>query len=495
MNVIQVSKLQLEHTHEYLLVPYFEETNIKSLLQRIGFEDNIIEMIASKQKELFQKTILLPLTDKSITLLFMNMGSENNFSLNHLFELFQGFGKQTENDYQIILDGLNFKNHTLSQVVETMVRAMYLGAYTFSKATLAEAESNRIFSIRDRLKDEKNTLTFTLVCTTDLQSSIDKAVNYGECINYARMLGDIPNNYLHVEQFAEYASDLSEKYQLTCEILGDKELKVIHSGGILGVNAGSTDEAKLITLYYEGCKEAPVTALIGKGVMFDSGGTHLKSISGMDGMKYDMCGAANVLSAFEIAVRQKSKKNILAVMPAVENLLSPSACKMGDVLTTMSGKTVEVYNTDAEGRLILCDAITYAIKKGADSMIDLATLTYSCQRTFGTEISGVFSNNDDFCEAFAKKAKEQCEKVWRLPLDDIYHKWIHRTQTADIINYAPGCDGGASVAACFLEEFVENEIPWIHLDIVGTAVNRSESKLQSIGATGVLAASIAAFIE
>jgi leucyl aminopeptidase len=309
------------------------------------------------------------------------------------------------------------------------------------------------------------------------------------------MLGDIPNNYLHVKQFAEYVKDFSIEYQLNCDILGKKDLIEIHAGGILGVNAGSKEEANLITVYYEGEKGAPVTALIGKGVMFDSGGYHLKSTGGMEGMKYDMCGAANMLSVLEIAVRQKVRHNLLLVIPAVENVISPDSCKMGDVLTTMSGKTVEVYNIDAEGRLILCDAITYAQQKGASRLIDLATLTYSCQMALGNEISGIFSNQDSYYEEFKKVTEQQCEKIWRLPLDSFYHKLLYRTQAADLINYAPGSDAGASVAACFLEEFVETDVPWIHLDVVGTAVRKSESKMQSVGATGVLISSIAAFLD
>lgn len=468
MKFIQDNNLILKQTHENLLVPFFEETNIKSQLQQIHFGGKVT---------------------------FMNLGLEASFCLNDLVEVFRCFGKQAEEDYHILLEGLQFKNHSVQEVIETIIKAMFIGAYSFSKEKLSEAMSRRLFSMREELKNEKTTRTFTLISSEDLKNSIEKAINYGQCINYARTLGDIPNNYLHVKQLAEYISDLAKEYDLTSEILGEKELKVLHSGGILGVNAGSDEEANLITIYYEGCKGAPITALIGKGVMFDSGGYHLKSIGEMNGMKYDMCGAANMIAAFEIAVRQKSKMNILVVIPAVENVISPSACKMGDVLTTMSGKTVEVYNTDAEGRLILCDALTYAIKKGARRMIDLATLTYSCQKALGNEFSGIFSNNDQFYEAFLKRSVEQCEKIWRLPLDSTYHKQLYRTQTADLINYVPGSLGGASIAACFLEEFVDKDIPWIHLDVVGTAVKREENKMQSVGATGVLIASIAAFLE
>jgi leucyl aminopeptidase len=495
MKFIQEKDIKLQRAHEYILVPFFEETNIKSQLEQINLNSNYIEAVLQRQKKLEQYSILLPTETGSIAITLMNLGFEANYDLNHLIELFRCFGKKVEDDYQILLHGLQFRNHSTQQITETIIKAMYIGAYSFAKEALNEVSTSRLFSMREQLKSEKSARTFTLIYSEDLQDSIDKAMNYGRCINFARVLGDIPNNYLHVKQFTDYLKDFSKEYHLSCDILGKKELENLHSGGILGVNAGSSEEANLITIYYEGSKGAPVTALIGKGVMFDSGGYHIKSIGGMEGMKYDMCGAANMLSVLEIAVRQKSEKNILLVIPAVENVISPDACKMGDVLTTMSGKTVEVYNTDAEGRLILCDAITYAIKKGASSMIDLATLTYSCQRALGNKISGIYSNNDGFYEAFAKKTREQCEKVWRLPLDSVYHELLYRSQTADLINYAPGSDGGASVAACFLEEFVEKDIPWIHLDIVGTAVERSESQMQTIGATGVLIASIAAFLE
>jgi leucyl aminopeptidase len=485
----------IKQEKEHVLIPYFNETDLCSQLQRINLEHVPVRLMESKPQEMSDQTLILPNMSGCITITWMNLGSIASFDLDHLVDLFRGIGMRSVADCQILLEGLQFPDHTVQKIIEAIVRAMYQGAYSFSKDKLSKAINNCLFSIRDELKDEKEELTVTLISSKALQDSINKAVNYGKCINYARMLGDLPNNYLHVKEFAEYMKDLAEEYKLPYEILGKKELEELHSGGILGVNAGSEEEPKLITIYYEGSKDAPVTALIGKGVMFDSGGYHLKSMAGMQGMKYDMCGAANMAAALEIAVRQKSKRNILLIIPAVENVIGPSACKMGDVLTTMSGKTVEVCNIDAEGRLILCDAITYAIKKGADRIIDLATLTYSCQRALGDEISGLFSNDDDYYKAFMQTTEDQCEKVWRLPLDASYHKLLHRTQTADLINYAPDHDGGAGVAACFLEEFLDRKIPWIHLDVVGTAVNRGEDKTQSVGATGVLTASIAAFLE
>jgi len=469
------------------------ETNLKEQLKHFPIKDGVLDKIISLGKKETNQTILIHLEEQSVSLNFMNLGYQTSFTLEHLTELFQRFGRQLEEDSQILLDGMEFAGYSVQQVTEAIIKGMLYGAYSFLPKALTQVSNQPIFSFREQLIEDKAEKTVTLISSKDLERSIDKAVNYGKCINYARMLGDIPNNYLHVKQFAEYAEDLAKEYHLKCEILGQSALEAFHCGGILGVNGAGQEEAGLITIYYEGSKEAPVTALIGKGVMFDSGGYHLKGINEMEGMKYDMCGAANMLAALEIAVRERSKANILLVIPAVENVIGPMGCKMGDVLTTMSGKTVEVYNTDAEGRLILCDAITYAIKKGADRIIDLATLTYSCQKALGNKISGAFSNDDDFYMEFYQKTKEQCEKIWRLPLDYDYHKQLYHTQTADLINYVPGSEGGASIAACFLEEFVEENILWIHLDIVGPAVNREKSLGKAIGATGVLTASIAAF--
>lgn len=352
--------------------------------------------------------------------------------------------------------------------------------------------------MREALTDEKEGLTITII--TNIKSSlckkaIKKGMTYGKAINRARTLSNLPNNYLHVKEFSKYAKELAKAYGLEYEVLGDEELKALNCGGILSVNAGSDEEANLIVLKYNGAKNKHLNAIIGKGVMFDAGGYHLKSLEGMDGMKYDMCGAANVLGVIEIAAALKYNTNLMVVIPAVENIINQNAIKMGDVITTMSGKTVEVWNTDAEGRLILCDALTYAIRQGATKLIDLATLTYSCQGALGSEISGIFSNCEAFYEAFLKHVNKTGEKVWRLPLDAIYHKLLKNTKTADLINYAPGYGAGASVAACFLEEFIEGNLPWIHLDTVGTAVCRSESEDREKGATGVLISTIASYLE
>ena len=501
MKFILSHKLKLDKEHENLLIPYFEDQDQERRFQKIfsgtQFEKIIPDIFKTTIKidvKSGNKEVLIPAGVGTVQFTFLSLGEMGKFERHTLMDVFSVFAMEARQDTQILMEGLEFPGYTPQIALETMIQGMYQGGYVFQKDMLKKLSDTSLFKIRDILSGEKKGNTFTFISAEAIQENMDSAILTGQCTNYARMLGDLPNNYLHVQEFAGYLKELATFYNLPCEILGNHELEELHSGGILGVNAGSKEEANLITLYYEGTKEAPITALIGKGVMFDSGGYHLKSINSMDGMKYDMCGAANMAAAFEIAVSHKSKKNILLIIPAVENLIGTDACKMGDVLTTMSGTTVEVYNTDAEGRLILCDALTYAIKKGATALIDLATLTYSCQRALGNNIAGIYANNEDFLEAFVEKALEKNEKIWRLPLDKEYHALLYRSQTADLINYAPDFDGGANVAACFLEEFVDN-IPWIHLDIVGPAVNRLDNKKRPLGATGVMTASIAAFLQ
>lgn len=193
----------------------------------------------------------------------------------------------------------------------------------------------------------------------------------------------MPSNFMTPEDLAEEASRLAEELNLDCEILTNKELEEIGAGALLGVNRGSSHGARLITLRYEGDPGAPWTALVGKGLTFDAGGYNLKSSSGMDGMKFDMCGAANALCALELIARQKGKANVMAVLGATENKIGPDAYTCNEVLVSLSGKTIEITNTDAEGRLVLCDAITYAQKQGAQKIIDLATLTGACVAALG----------------------------------------------------------------------------------------------------------------
>lgn len=420
-----------------------------------------------------------------------------------LAEQFCRLGRQRKGCFLIRLDMdsaafCHLKAEEKRQMVRILVRSMYQGAYLFRKEGLKELQKGDVFEMRENLANFGSAV-FYLESSAAEDSGLIRAVRYGElegrCIAYARSLGNLPANYLGAEEFSAYMEKLAEELGVTCRILDGMELKRQGFGGILAVNQGSDREAKLAVLTRKCVPGQPFTALVGKGVLFDSGGYHLKSAEAMEGMKFDMCGAANVLEAFEILAREETKENIMAVLPLAENAIGPKACRMGDVITMLDGTTVEVCNTDAEGRLILADALVYAQRQGAQRIVDLATLTYSCHNALGDRMTGMFSNDDFMSSSFICAAGEAGEPVWRLPMDSYYRELLARSSTADLANYAPGKGAGASVAACFLESFIREGVKWVHLDAVGPSVMRGKDERLAEGATGANIASIVTFLE
>lgn len=415
-----------------------------------------------------------------------------------LLALCRKLGKERKGDAQILMNFPVSSSEKLKEVLETAICSLYDGAYQFSKNGMKHLQKNQVFDKRDDLSDFGDG---TCIFVTDqIEEEEKKAVikrgqELGICKGYARMLGNLPNNYLHTEDMVCYARKLAESLGTDCQVFDDKKLHEMGCGGLLAVNQGSSREAAMVVLRYEGAPGEEMIGLVGKGLMFDSGGYHLKSIDGMNGMKYDMCGAAGILESFEILVRRKVRKNLIAVLMLAENVISPDAVKMGDVITTLAGKTVEVYNTDAEGRLVLCDGITFVQQQGAKTVLNLATLTYSAQAVLGDAVTGLFVNNDELWKDWMDAAKYTGEKYWRLPLDPYYHNLLTWSVCADFANYAPGKGAGASVAACFLENFIEEGTRWIHLDMVGPSVIRSETDEMAEGASGVCISSIVKFVE
>lgn len=375
----------------------------------------------------------------------------------------------------------------VSELAELLVQWIFTVSYRFPKTY----SMDRSLAWLDTEQEEADV---DVISPIDLSRAVELGRIYGTCINRARFLGDLPANTLGINEFISYARKLADKYRISFLELRKKELEELHCGGILSVNQGSREEAGVVVLRYKGDPSKSLMGLIGKAVMFDSGGYHLKDKSGMDGMKYDMCGGANILEVLEILLLSKAKANVLVVIPVVENMINENAAKMGDVIRTMDGRTVEILNTDAEGRLILCDAITYAKSQGCERIIDLATLTYSCQASLGNEISGIFSNQDDFYDKVKETAKAQGEGLWRLPIDECYTSLLRKSGVADLTNYSFEGYGGASIAAGFLAEFA-GETPWVHLDVVGTAVTRKEKYGVSQGATGVMIRTLSKLFE
>ena len=292
-----------------------------------------------------------------------------------------------------------------------------------------------------------------------------------------RHLGDLPSNICTPTYLAQTAQDLAKEFDLECEILEESDMSELGMGSLLSVSKGSIEPPKLISLSYKGDANAKPIVLVGKGVTFDSGGISLKPGAGMDEMKYDMCGAASVIGTMRAIAEIKPKLNLTIVVPAVENMPAHNASKPGDVVTSMSGQTIEILNTDAEGRLILCDALTYVEKFNPEVVIDTATLTGAVIVALGKHHCGLMANDQDLANDLISAGKESLDTAWQLPLDDEYDELL-KSNFADMGNIG-GREAGSVTAACFLARYTQN-YRWAHLDIAGTAWVSGAKK----GATG-----------
>ncbi|HXG93817.1 MAG TPA: leucyl aminopeptidase [Blastocatellia bacterium] len=321
-----------------------------------------------------------------------------------------------------------------------------------------------------------------------LAEGVERGRIIGEAVNLARELSNEPSSTLTPSELAERARETATRFGLDIDVLDEARMKELGMGALLGVARGSDEPAKLIVLRYTPNEAEPigndadVIAIVGKGITFDSGGISIKPAEGMEKMKYDMSGAAATLAAMRAIAQLKPRVNVIGVMPAAENMPSGRAYKPGDVLRAMSGKTIEVINTDAEGRLILADAISYARKLGATKIIDLATLTGAVSIALGTVNVAIMGNDQSFVDEVRESAREVGERFWQLPMDEDYRDLI-KSDIADIKN-SGGRYAGTITAAYFLREFAE-ETPWVHLDIAGTAWENERKPYMAKGPTGV----------
>jgi leucyl aminopeptidase len=304
----------------------------------------------------------------------------------------------------------------------------------------------------------------------------------GRAVWTARELVNLPPCELYPETFAQRAREIAARTGLECTVFDEKQLEAEHMGALLAVARGSDRPPRLVVLRHRRGKEGRTLGLVGKGVTFDSGGLSLKSTEHMVDMKCDMAGAAAVLGALQALAELQVPVNVLGVLALVENLPSGKAMKLGDVLRARNGKTIEVLNTDAEGRLILADALAYAVEQKVDHLVDLATLTGACVVALGTEVAGVMSNDEAWAGRVLAAAGRAGERAWPLPMFPHYAELI-KSPVADIKNTGGTRYGGAITAAKFLEEFVD-QVPWAHLDIAGPAWAEHESPVQDAGGTG-----------
>src|SRR5437764_1406211 len=327
-----------------------------------------------------------------------------------------------------------------------------------------------------------------------LQQNLEQARIIGESQNFTRELVNEPSNRLTPTMFAERARKMCESVGLKCEIMGPDKIKELKMGAFWSVAQGSDEEPRLIVIRHEpqGAPEKPVIGLIGKGVTFDTGGISIKPADGMEKMKYDMAGGAAMIGAMRAIGLLKPRVKVISIVCATENMPSGKAQKPGDVQIAMSGKSIEIINTDAEGRLVLADGLHYARTLGCTHLIDAATLTGAVVVALGGVNAGVFANDEDIYQHFVQGLQKSGEKFWRLPLDGEYMEQI-RSNIADIMNTG-GRYGGAITAAMFLKEFVE-DTPWIHLDIAGTAWMDDNKSWMAKGPSGIAVRSLVEFVR
>ena len=304
-----------------------------------------------------------------------------------------------------------------------------------------------------------------------------------EAQNFTRDLVNEPSNRLTPVLLAQRASDMAVEFGLESEILGPEEIRGLKMGALLAVARGSEEPPRLIVVKYEDPQavDAPLIALVGKGITFDSGGISIKPAADMHEMKTDMAGGAAMLGVMRAIAQLKPRARVMAVVPATENMPSGTAYKPGDVITSMSGKTIEILNTDAEGRLVLADALTYVKQQGATVLIDAATLTGAVTVALGNISTGVFGWNKDWVRRVLASAAAAGERMWELPVDDDYRE-LYKSSIADLANTG-GRYGGAITAAMFVGEFA-GDTPWVHLDIAGTRWSNEEKPYLAKGPTG-----------
>jgi leucyl aminopeptidase len=456
------------------------------------FGGNILEWvkngdISSKVKKL----VNIPMIDKGSVkrILFVGLGDRKGLTQEIIREIFGLVGKEllVREPESLAIWVPSFTTDTIADtdVAYLAAEGLGLGSFVYEGYKTTSNTPDYYLPTVELLTDDD---------AEEIVSYFELGIIYADAVNEARILVNTPGNVLTSTQLGEYARELGDTYGFETEILGKKEMEELGMGALLAVNQGSVEEPRLIVLKYQATDAwEDVVALVGKGITFDTGGYSIKTKTGIVGMKGDMGGAAAVLGAMQIIGELRPNRNVIAVIASTDNMISGNAFKPDDVITSMSGKTIEILNTDAEGRLVLADAVTYAKQQGANYIVDVATLTGGVITALGYDKTGALTNNEEFFETFMESSLETGEFVWRLPLTENDKKRIRKSDVADL-NNSPGGDGHMIFGGGFVGEFVENT-PWIHLDIAGTSDTKSANDLGPKGGTGVMVRTLATLIE
>ncbi|MDD4211952.1 MAG: leucyl aminopeptidase [Bacilli bacterium] len=458
---------QLEFTHFFGFfsdeAKPFVSCNCQAKLEKYFTHKNV-------KREFGEITPLL-LTEEEIPshIILVCLGKKEEYSFEKFKEILITLSTKLEEKSMINVDSFA-RNLDVKEVLKKMVLSFQFYNYQYNEC-----------------KSEKKPLDRSVFFAVDedMNDLIEEYYVLGSAINNARDLVNKPYNYLSALDLANYAESLANSQpQIAVKVFQKPELEAMKMGAFLGVNKGSFDEPKLIYLTYQGNSDSSdYIGLIGKGVMYDTGGYSIKS--SMNNMKDDMGGAATVLGVFEAIAKNGLKVNVKGVIAATDNRIDGKATLPDDVLTSMNGKTIEVVSTDAEGRLTLADALTFIQKEGCKTLIDLATLTGSVVAALGEYITGIFGNDQALVDSVIQSGKVEDEDLWQLPITGYVRKMVRSSKVADLTNSA-GRLMGASSAAAFLEEFIEKGNRWVHLDIAGTAFHTSPSYQEFYGASGVM---------
>lgn len=423
-------------------------------------------------------------------LYFVGLGKVKDYSFEVLREaygvVFKTIKKDSLEETAIYLDSFITENIGALDAAHALSEAFALSTYQFEGYKQKSNEPEKMIDhlvVYSEATDEE-----------EIMASLTVGYAYGKGTNSARTLVNLPGNLLTATDMAHYAKELGAKYDFEVEILEKEEMLKLGMGALLAVNQGSSEPPKMIVLKYQGKEEwQDVIGLVGKGITFDTGGYSIKTKAGIVGMKTDMGGAAAVLGAMEIIGELRPEQNVVAVIPSTDNMINGQAFKPDDVITSMSGKTIEVLNTDAEGRLVLADAVTYAKHHGANYLVDIATLTGGVITALGTETTGAMTNNEAWFEQVLEASFEAGEPIWRLPIFERDKERVRNSPIADL-NNSPGSEGHAIMGGAFIGEFAE-ETPWVHLDIAGTSTTKKAGNLGPSGATGVMTRTLALLVE
>ena len=486
MNITAIDT-PIEHQMvDFIVVPHFENTDkLNGSANKLDtlLNQSISKLIADAEvtgKVSETTTLYTYGAIKAKKILLVGLGSIENCDLETIRTV---FGKLTSNikvkainKSLICLDSQTIsklpQNQNKNQFIQAVVEGLILGAYEFTK----------------HKSDENNKQTdLFLHFNQDEISEVNKVISdariISNAVNLCRNLANEPSNILTPTKLANRAKKLSLEHPLAYSELNQEEMKDLGMGALLGVAKGSKEEPKLIVLEYKGNPNNPnKLALVGKGITFDSGGISIKPATNMGDMKGDMAGGGAVISSILAIAELQPLINVIAVVPATENMPGGNAQKPGDIVKTMSGKTIEIDNTDAEGRLVLADAITYVKSLGANEIIDVATLTGAIVIALGNICAGVFSNDKNLADELIHASHTTGEKMWELPMFEEYSKQ-YKSKIADMKNVG-GRGAGSITGAKIIGEFA-GETPWVHIDIAGTSRTTDPKGYQSYGATGV----------